>query len=159
MPSRLNLGGGQDYRYGKGWVNLDITKPANVIADMDVGLPFTDASFDYVLTSHVLEHRQDLRKLQMELARIVKRGGELEIVVPHYLSPDAWGDPTHCRGFSEESFQPCFWPGFTIQMVEGKRYTKTWTKSQVMWINVKMKRNEVEMSEIHQRIGGRNFQK
>lgn len=156
---KLNLGCGNDFRYEKGWVNLDITKPCNVVADMDAGLPFMDQSFDLVWASHVLEHRADLRKMQRELARILKKGGELNIIVPHYLSSDAWGDPTHCRAFSEESFFGCFWPGFTAVDLQGKNYIKKGTGNKILWLHVNMRRNEVEMNEVNQLIGGRRFNK
>jgi len=156
---QLNLGCGNDFRYEKGWVNLDITRPCNVVGNMDAGLPFKDQSFDMVWAAHVLEHRPDLRALQRELARILKRGGELNIIVPYYLSSDAWGDPTHCRAFSDESFFPCFWPGFTMVKLEGKKYTKQITGREVTWLHVKMKRNEVEMSEVNGLIGGKHFNK
>ena len=106
---KLNLGCGNDYRYDKSWVNLDITPPCSVRADIRKGLPFQSRSFNLVWASHVLEHVPDLRRLQKELARVIKTGGLLKAVVPYYLSPDAWGDPTHCRAFSEEAFMSVYW--------------------------------------------------
>jgi SAM-dependent methyltransferase len=159
LKLQLNLGCGHDFKYEKGWVNMDITRPCNLVADMDAGLPFKDQSLDLVWAAHVLEHRPDLRKTQRELARIVKIGGELNVIVPHYLSPDAWGDPSHCRAFSEESFFPCFWPGFTILEAESKSYTKSGTGNKIFWLHVRMKRNSVEMGEVNQLIGGRHFNK
>jgi hypothetical protein len=83
----------------------------------------------------------------------------LNVIVPHYLSPDAWGDPTHCRGFSEESFFPCFWPGFTVVSLEPKEYIKRGTGNKVLWLHVKMVRNEVDMWEVNAAIGGNTFNK
>lgn len=140
----LNLGSGDDFKYGKDWINLDLTKPCSVIADVTKPLPFKKESLDMVWASHILEHVPDLCSLQIELARILKRKGELNVIVPYYLSPDAWGNPTHCRAFSEESFLVCFWPGFTITNVEMKPYVKRGTGSKVLWLHVKMFRNEVE---------------
>jgi ubiquinone/menaquinone biosynthesis C-methylase UbiE len=43
-------------------------------------LPFDDSSFDYVVTTHTLEHVQDLQKAMRELRRVAGEG--LIIVVP-----------------------------------------------------------------------------
>lgn len=155
----LNMGCGTDFRYNKDWVNLDITEPCNVRADIRQGLPFRNASLDMVWASHILEHLPDLRMMQLELARVLKFKGILNIIVPYYLSPDAWGDPTHCRGFSEESFMTCFWVGFAVMSMESNTYTKRGTGGKVLWLHVKMVRDAVELSEVRQRIGGRNYNK
>ena len=57
----------------------------NAIADdrVDIArLPYADESFDIVLCSHVLEHVPDDRAAIHELARIVKPGGTVVVVVP-----------------------------------------------------------------------------
>ena len=156
---KLNLGCGNDFRYEKGWVNFDITRPCNVIGDMDSSLPFKDKSFELVWAAHVLEHRQDLRRLQRELARIIKQKAELKIIVPYYLSPDAWGDPTHCRAFSEDSFLTCFWPGFTLARIEAKKYMKRGTGRDILWLHADLVRNEVPLYDVDRQIGGRNYNK
>jgi SAM-dependent methyltransferase len=153
------LGSGNDFRYSKDWVNLDITRPCNVVADIRDGLPFKNSSLDMVWASHILEHLPDLRMMQLELARVLKHKGVLQVIVPYYLSPDSWGDPTHCRAFSEESFFTCFWVGFTVVSMETKSYTKRGTGNKVLWLHVKMVRNEVELHEVKQEIGGNNFNK
>lgn len=48
-------------------------------ADIEA-LPFKDKSFDYVVTTHTLEHVQNLPKAVSELRRVAKKG--LVIVVP-----------------------------------------------------------------------------
>lgn len=111
----LNLGCGNDYV--DGWVNLDGDK--NVKADIhkDLEIPATlrtikDQAFDIIYAAHILEHIHNLVELKNELTRILKPGGIIIVIVPNYLSPDAWGDDTHCRAFSKESFLMSFWPGF-----------------------------------------------
>lgn len=156
---QLNLGCGHDFKYGKDWVNLDITKPCNVVGDIRAGLPFKTASFDMVWASHILEHVPDLRAVQAELARIIKKEGRLNVIVPYFLSPDAWGDPTHCRAFSEESFLPCFWIGFVPVNLEVKKYTKQYMKTDVHWLHVTMVRDSTEYWEVKASLSGNNFQK
>ena len=156
---KLNLGCGNDFKYGKDWINVDITEPCNVKADIREGLPFEDREFDLIWASHILEHIPDLRKIQCELARVMKPNGVLKIIVPYYLSPDAWGDPTHCRAFSEESFQSCYWVGFSIINMEQKKYLKRRSKTEDTWLHVDMRRNELEYADVYDALGGNQFVK
>lgn len=57
-----------------------------VVAQADITkLPFTDASFDIVICSEVLEHVAENRTAVAELVRVLKTGGDLVITVPRYL--------------------------------------------------------------------------
>jgi SAM-dependent methyltransferase len=156
---KLNLGCGNDFKYGKDWINIDITEPCNVKADIREGLPFEDQFFNLIWASHILEHLPDLRMIQRELARVMKLWGTLNVIVPYYLSPDAWGDPTHCRAFSEESFQSCYWVGFSVVSLEFKKYSKRRSKTEDTWLHVDMRRNELEYSEVYDALGGNQFVK
>lgn len=129
------------------------------MADLREGLPFKKESFEVVWASHILEHIPDLRGTQRELARVIKTGGELQIIVPYYLSPDAWGDPTHCRGFSQESFQSCYWVGFIVTDIQVKEYIKRWMETKVHWLHVTLRRDSTEYWEVKAALSGNNFQK
>lgn len=112
---KLNLACGADYK--EGWVNLDSDNriKADVYQDLDafaLFLNFKSDSFDLIYASHILEHIRYLQRLKAELYRILRPGGNLVTIVPHYLSDDAWGNPTHVRAFSIDSFRISqFWPG------------------------------------------------
>ena len=72
----------------KGFVGVDVVKrPTNVVADVSERLPFDDESFDLVYASHVLEHMPwyDNVKILKEWARVLRRGGTMEIWVPNAL--------------------------------------------------------------------------
>ena len=117
FETKLNLACGHDYI--EGFVNLDgdETTKADVYCQLDladVKLPFEDGHFDFIYASHILEHIWYLPQLKLELIRILRTGGKMLVIVPHFLSVDAWGDDTHCRAFSPGSFYPLFWPGCTI---------------------------------------------
>lgn len=127
---KLNLGCGPDAR--EGFVNFDIKPMANVCGDCEEGLPFKAEVFDKIVASHILEHVHKLPALKQELWRVMKVDAELVVTVPNYLSPDAWGDDTHCRAFSNQSFFYEFWPGFWVfnihekHMIKGNGQTVTW---------------------------------
>lgn len=102
---RLNLGCGNDIR--EGWVNLDRVKLPGVDVEHDITnlpLPFENESFDEVLCANILEHIDDFVPLLRDIHRILKPKGKLTITVPHFTSKDAYGDPTHRRGFSVHTF-------------------------------------------------------
>ena len=56
--------------------HVDIVSPGN-------DLPFPDASLDYVLSSHVLEHFYDPIGALQEWLRVVRPGGYVFMIVPH----------------------------------------------------------------------------
>lgn len=132
MLNRLNLGSGPEVK--EDFVNYDIQPIADICGNCEQGLPFKDNAFDNILASHILEHIHDLRALKEELLRVMKPGGELMVIVPEYLSPDAWGDDTHCRAFSNQSFFSDFWPGFQIISLKSQKMMKTAIKQEVIWL-------------------------
>lgn len=103
MDKKLNLGCGKDIR--EGYVNLDCVNLPGVDIVHDINLipiPFEDNIFDEILCSSILEHTNYIPVLQ-ELHRILKPGGFLKIIVPHFTSKYAYTDPTHCRFFSVQT--------------------------------------------------------
>jgi ubiquinone/menaquinone biosynthesis C-methylase UbiE len=62
-----------------------------VVAD-GLMLPFKDKSFDYVITSHILEHVSDPRRFASELMRVARAG---YIETPSELSEKLFGWPFH----------------------------------------------------------------
>lgn len=57
-------------------------------------LPFKSNSVDCVILSEVLEHLPDEDSALREIRRVLKKGGNLIITVPHYNFPCAW-DPAN----------------------------------------------------------------
>jgi predicted SAM-dependent methyltransferase len=85
MSARLlNLGCGT--RRHPAWMNADLDPRSPEVLNVDVRrpLPFLDGDFDAVYLSHVLEHlAPDLgRRLLVEMARVVRPGGIVRVVVP-----------------------------------------------------------------------------
>ena len=104
----LNLGCGADYRGG--WVNIDLSDHPDIKKDKKVDLtklplPFESNSFDYIFSSHTLEHIPGyLTPLMIELWRILKPKGILEIRVPHFSHYSALTGFEHRNVFSINGF-------------------------------------------------------
>lgn len=83
-----------------------------IVADIRVAdatdLPFEDASFDVIVTSHLLEHVENDLQCIKECARVLKPGGELIIWVPGRVNGLAttqeWERNGHYRMYNKERF-------------------------------------------------------
>lgn len=63
----------------KGWKESQVV---NVLASGD-DLPFKDGVFDYVFSSHVIEHFFDPIRAIKEWHRVIRDGGYVFLVIPH----------------------------------------------------------------------------
>lgn len=63
-----------------------------------------DGAVDEVHSYHFLEHVEPLSRVVRELARILKPGGLLHTVVPHFSNPYFYSDYTHRQAFGLYSF-------------------------------------------------------
>lgn len=66
--------------------------------------PFKDNTFALIIFRDVIEHLQDTIKVIEEIYRIIKPGGVLVLLYPHYTYSTAYTDPGHVRYFSALSF-------------------------------------------------------
>lgn len=108
---KLNMGCGE--RPLEGFVNVDIVKlkGVDIVHDMEkFPYPFKDNSADFILMDNVIEHLNDTVGVMKECYRILKPGGRMQLVFPYYLHPAAWGEPTHKKALTEETFK-FFWAG------------------------------------------------
>jgi SAM-dependent methyltransferase len=62
--------------------NAHGTRGADVVGDA-ARIPRPDGSFDYLLSSHCLEHHPDTIRTLNEWARVLKPGGILFLILPH----------------------------------------------------------------------------
>ena len=63
-----------------------------------------DASIDRIYTSHFLEHVTDFPGIVNEIERVLRDGGVLEAIVPHFANPYFSSDPTHVQRFGLYTF-------------------------------------------------------
>lgn len=104
--TRLELGGG--LAAAPGHTNIDIIKSADIVWDLNKGLPSTVKSKDpYVegIRCHqLLEHLTDIIPLFNDCYKVMKEGADFEISTPYALSEEGWGDPTHKRCYTPSTF-------------------------------------------------------
>jgi hypothetical protein len=103
--TKLNLGCGRDHK--EGYINADISPEvgADVVFDLQEGLPFDDNHFDEVLANNVLCQillPQNYLAVMNELWRITK--GFIQVRVPNAEDICAWQDPFDCRRFTDQTF-------------------------------------------------------
>lgn len=66
----------------------------DVVCDLNARWPFDDGSFDQVVFRHSIVHLQSLEAALREARRVVRVGGTVEIISPHFSSDNAFTDPT-----------------------------------------------------------------
>ena len=93
----------------EGAVGVDIAPypGVDVVCDLNqTPWPLEDNMATSILCEHGIEHVQDVVAFMKECHRVLKSGGELEIVTPHFSSANSYGDPTHLRHLSAFWFRP-----------------------------------------------------
>jgi len=91
----LNLGCGNDIKRSISnvqWINLDVKKHKGVDLVWNLNKfpwPFKDNTFDFVYCKKIMEYPQRLDLAMLELERITKNGGIIEIISPYAKSDGA----------------------------------------------------------------------
>lgn len=86
MPARINLGCGSKRRAG--YWNVDLVGDVDERRDLAAfPWPWPDAAFEEVFSEHFLEHVADYERTVLEMHRILRPGGTLHFIVPHFRTP------------------------------------------------------------------------
>lgn len=102
----VELGCGQHKQIQEA-IGIDMLDNENVdiVADINKGLGFfNDNSIDLIFSSHFLEHVEDLGFVMKEMHRVLKPGGKVTGLVPHFSNPYYYSDYTHINPFGLYSF-------------------------------------------------------
>jgi len=92
----LDVGCGINKKPGAIGIDRNAASRADVLAELDsFPYPFRDSSFDALQAVHVIEHLSDVIRTMEEFHRLVRAGGEVFIVTPHYTDFSSFCDPTH----------------------------------------------------------------
>ena len=99
---KVDIGGGLNPY--PGYFSIDLRKDANMVADLNEGIPLPDSSVGVVNASHIIEHLHDKTKIMSEIHRVLAPGGWAFIEVPSTDGRGAFQDPTHVSYWNENSF-------------------------------------------------------
>lgn len=108
--SGLNLGCGTtriERAYdGNLCLNIDnrYSESVDLVIDISRGLPFSSNSILHIIANNVLEHMSDPFDCLLEINRVLRAGGVLQIQVPHVGSYNHGTDITHRYGFTFDTF-------------------------------------------------------
>jgi len=92
----LDVGCGINKKPGSIGIDRNARTKADVLVDLDhFPYPFRDSSFDGLQAIHVIEHVSDVIRTMEEFHRLVRAGGEVCLVTPHYTDFSSFCDPTH----------------------------------------------------------------
>lgn len=118
----LNLGCGRMIHPDRTNVDSHDHPGVDVVCDLDTfPWPWADRSVAEVWALHIFEHVEHPIEFMAECWRILEPGGLLHIEVPHYLSPNAFTDPTHRRYCTPDTFR--YWVrGTWLHDVAGEMY-------------------------------------
>jgi len=105
-PVALELGCGnhkrQERSIGIDSINYDCV---DIVGDVfDILREIPDGSVEVVYSAHFFEHIKDIELLLSEISRVMKPGGDLEVIVPHFSNPYFYSDHTHKSFFGLYTF-------------------------------------------------------
>src|ERR1035441_3995301 len=81
QPMRLNLGCSD--AHVKGWLNVDLCEPADVIADLSAyQWPWIHSTVDEVKAWDIFEHLPNKIHTMNECHRVMKAGAKLDLFIP-----------------------------------------------------------------------------
>ena len=86
------------------YLSVDLREDADIIHDLNDGIPLEDNSVGVLNASHILEHLHDKTKIMAEIHRVLAPGGWAFIQVPSTDGRGAFQDPTHVSYWNENSF-------------------------------------------------------
>lgn len=89
------------------WIGIDMldAEGVDIVGDVyEVIKAFPDSSVDEAHAYHFFEHIPEIPALLIELRRVLKQTGFIEIVVPHFSNAYFYSDYTHKSFFGLYSF-------------------------------------------------------
>lgn len=112
IMARLDLGGG--YAVAPGHINIDIVPEADIVWDLNLGLPITELGklnkwepfeIEGIRSHQLLEHLTSIIPLLNDCYGVLKEGAVMEISTPLAGTTQAFQDPTHVKCYVPETFQ------------------------------------------------------
>lgn len=96
-PTRIDLGCGANKKPGFTGVDQTDFPGVDIVLDLRGDWPWNDNSVEEAHSSHFVEHLDAMERVHFwnELFRVLKPGAKATVIVPHWASCRAYGDPTH----------------------------------------------------------------
>jgi SAM-dependent methyltransferase len=102
----LDVGCGINKYPGAIGIDRNPRSRADVLCDLDrSAYPFAAETFDEIRAVHVIEHVADVIRTMEEFWRLLRPGGRLLVVTPHYTDFSSFCDPTHRWHLTSFSFR------------------------------------------------------
>jgi SAM-dependent methyltransferase len=98
----VDIGGGLN-PYAN-YMSIDLREDADIVHDLNDGIPLPDNTVGVLNASHILEHLHDKTKIMAEIHRVLAPGGWAFIQVPSTDGRGAFQDPTHVSYWNENCF-------------------------------------------------------
>jgi len=119
----LDIGCGKSKIVSTNYNVIGIDLWDNSDADLKISafdLPFEDSMVNRIYSRHFFEHfnYNEIETLFSECFRVLKDGGEFEIITPHVSCISAFQDPTHISFFTKKTFSRFQHIGFEILKTE-----------------------------------------
>lgn len=96
MEKVLDVGCGSRKVLGSTGIDQFPLSGVDVVHELNsIPWPLESNSFDRIVFSHSISHLSDISATIIECHRLLKPGGFIEIVAPHYASDNFNTDPTH----------------------------------------------------------------
>ena len=102
----LDIGCGP-LKLGSDWIGIDALAydGVDLVGDVfDILKELPEGSVDKVYSSHFFEHFQEIERLLDEMTRVMKVGGIISIIVPHFSNAYFYSDYTHRSFFGLYTF-------------------------------------------------------
>lgn len=96
-PIKLDIGCGPNKKEGFVGVDAIAFPGVDVVLDLKGRWPWKDGSVEELHCSHCIEHFTSIERCHIynEMYRVLRVGGKVTLIAPHWSSQRAYGDPTH----------------------------------------------------------------
>jgi SAM-dependent methyltransferase len=102
----LDVGCGVRKAPGAVGIDRNPASAADVLCELDhIPYPFASGAFDRIEATHVIEHVSNVIGTMEEFHRLVRPGGRVHVVTPHYTDFSSFCDPTHRWHLNSFSFR------------------------------------------------------
>ena len=127
------------------------TLPVDIVASGDA-IPVPDASQDFIVSSHVIEHFFDPIAALKEWMRIVRPGGYIFMIVPHpERTPDKGREYTTLNELIDRHDGRAQYPDSVTQAKQP--HYSVWAVPQFLELCAYLKLNVVDTQEVDDKVG------